>query len=125
MKTKRKLLVEARKCHLGFKYAVQELADKFSNDTFSIKILFLPVAHPELNPMEMVWGTVKRAVASLNSSFNLGEVEQLKQKGNLESILFKNLGNLWAMQGRRRISIDGCRLFLMIWRMGLTLQSKI
>ena len=35
------------------------------------------MAHPELNPIEMIWGTVKRAVSSANANFKLSEVEEL------------------------------------------------
>ena len=59
------------------KYVVEEVADRFTEGSFDIKILFLPVAHPELNPMEMVWGTVKRCVASNNRNFRQSEVEEL------------------------------------------------
>ena len=42
--------------------------------------MFLPVSHPELNPIEMVWALVKRAVASKNMTFNLTYVEQLTRE---------------------------------------------
>jgi hypothetical protein len=62
------------------KYQVQELAYKFESGDFNIKILMLPVAHPELNPIEHIWGVVKRLVASQNLSFNLKEVERLARE---------------------------------------------
>lgn len=74
-KTRRQLLECARQVKPNPKYLVQELADKFTDGAFIIKIIFLPVAHPELNPMEMAWGTVKRAVATANVTFSLSEVE--------------------------------------------------
>jgi hypothetical protein len=37
----------------------------------------LPVAHPELNPIEHVWGFVKRTVASQNFTHNLKQVDRL------------------------------------------------
>ena len=52
------------------KYKIQKIADKFANGNFSIKVLFLPVAHPELNPIEMVWGFTKRAAGSKNMMLN-------------------------------------------------------
>lgn len=64
LKLKYQLFEEAVKLHPGIYYEVQKLADTFQTPTFNIKILFLPVAHPELNPIEKVWGTVKRAVAT-------------------------------------------------------------
>ena len=35
----------------------------------------MPVAHPELNPIEMVWSYLKRKVGKLNFDFSLKEVE--------------------------------------------------
>ena len=36
-----------------------KIADKFEKAAFSIEILFLPVSHPELNPGEIGWSSVK------------------------------------------------------------------
>ena len=58
------------------KYTIQKIADKFQNDDGHIKVLFLPVAHPELNPIEMVWSCIKRNAASRNMNFSLTEVEE-------------------------------------------------
>ena len=44
------------------KYEIQKLADEFSTSDFEIEILFLPIAHPGLNPIEMVWSFMKRFV---------------------------------------------------------------
>ena len=74
-KSKSQLLEQAKKIYPAPKYKIQKIADKFQEGDFSIKILFLPVAHPELNPIEMVWGCVKRAVAAQNLSFKLRDVE--------------------------------------------------
>ena len=41
------------------KYKVQKIADKFESGSFNIKIRFLPVAHSEINPIEMVWARVR------------------------------------------------------------------
>jgi hypothetical protein len=59
------------------KYLAQELAVKFESGDFNIKILMLPVAHPELNPIEHVCEFFKRTVASQNFTHNLKEVERL------------------------------------------------
>ena len=42
------------------KYEIQRVADKFSHGDFSIKILFLPIGHPELNSIEIAWAYMKR-----------------------------------------------------------------
>ncbi|TMW55725.1 hypothetical protein Poli38472_010607 [Pythium oligandrum] len=44
---------------------------------FDCDVLFLPVGHPELNPIEMVWSYVKSYVAKHNTDFSLSEVERL------------------------------------------------
>ena len=36
------------------KYVLCKIADKYK-----IKILYLPVSHPELNPIEMIWSMMK------------------------------------------------------------------
>lgn len=77
LKRKSQLLEYARSIYPAPKYKIQKIADKFSTDEFDIKILFLPVAHPELNPIEMVWSFVKRAVASRNLHFTLTHVENV------------------------------------------------
>ena len=38
------------------------------------------MAHPELNPIEMVWSFVKRSVASRNLKFKLNAVEELTRE---------------------------------------------
>ncbi|KAJ0398810.1 hypothetical protein ATCC90586_004732 [Pythium insidiosum] len=48
------------------------LAQKFGCD-----VLLLPVGHPELNPIEMVWSYVKGFVAKHNVNFSLADVERL------------------------------------------------
>ena len=54
-----------------------KIADKFASEAFSIKIIFLPVALPELNTIEIVWGFVKRSVATKNMLFKLSHVEEI------------------------------------------------
>ena len=44
------------------KYEIQRLADSFTLDGFSIKILMLPVSHPELNPIELSWAYMKQEI---------------------------------------------------------------
>ena len=73
-KTKAQLLEEARRIYPSPTYKIQKMARKFETSTFKLKVLFLPVAHPELNPIEMVWGVIKRKVAERNVNFNLSEV---------------------------------------------------
>ena len=48
--------------------------------SFQIKILFLPVAHPDLNPVEMVWGYIERTVAAQNVTSKLYAVEYITKE---------------------------------------------
>ena len=79
-KTKYQLVFRAKKIYPTPKYKIQKIADNLENDNFSIKVLFLPVSHTELNPIEMVWALLKRAFASKNVSFMLTEVQQLTRR---------------------------------------------
>lgn len=51
-------------------YQVAELAKRFS-----CGVLFLPVGHPELNPIEFVWARLKVYIAQENVNFSLSDVE--------------------------------------------------
>ena len=46
-------------------------------ENFTHKVLRLPVALPELNPIELAWSVVKGCVAKHNQKFTLKEVEAL------------------------------------------------
>ena len=53
-KTKYQLLYHARKIYSSPKYKIQEIEVKLEMEIFSIKILMSSVAHPDLNPIEIV-----------------------------------------------------------------------
>lgn len=75
-KTKAQLLEYAKSEYPQHIYTIQKIANKVSRNGFELKVLFLPVAHPELNPIEMVRGIIKRKVSERNLTFKLTEVEQ-------------------------------------------------
>ena len=50
------------------RYIAQEIASEYGVD-----ILFLPVAHPELNPIEMLWSRVKRRCSKKKSRMQVGQ----------------------------------------------------
>ena len=53
------------------RYEVVELAKKHK-----MKILYLPVAHPELNPIEMIWSMMKDYIKKRNVNYSLTDVEK-------------------------------------------------
>eukprot|EP00170_Pyropia_yezoensis_P005152 contig_21050_g5166 len=57
------------------RFLVQELAA-----TFGVSVLISPVAHSDLNPIEMVWGTVKIALKRGNTSLTLSSLKDLVAK---------------------------------------------
>jgi len=47
----------AKQHRVQLKYVIEEMADKCRKD---VKVMWLPVAHCELNPIELIWANVKR-----------------------------------------------------------------
>ena len=79
------MLEHAQKIAPDPKYEIQDIADQFEDGEFCIKILFLPVAHPELNPIELAWAYLKNNISSQNFEFKMDAVLALA-KGVLENI---------------------------------------
>ena len=52
-------------------YEISKLAARHK-----LKILFLPVSHPELNPIEMVWARMKDYIKKRNVNLSLTDVEK-------------------------------------------------
>ena len=69
-------MAQARQIYPSPTYKIQKMANKFATEEFNIKILFLPVAHPELNPIEMFWSKMKRSIAGKNMTHRLSAVEE-------------------------------------------------
>jgi len=72
LKSKAEMKWEADKHRPAPRYEVQDLARRFN-----VNILISPVAHPELNPIEMVWGTVKMALKRANINFTMADLKVL------------------------------------------------
>ena len=70
------------------RFVVQDMIDNCGKD---VKLLWLPVAHCELNPIELVWSSVKTEIAKSNKTFKIIDVLPLcKEKlSNVKS-------DLWA-----------------------------
>jgi transposase len=58
------------------KFAVVELGRQFDVD-----VIFLPVAHPILNPIEAVWGVAKNVLRRHNAEESLNVLEQRLEEG--------------------------------------------
>ena len=58
------------------KYEIQAIVDQFIEGEFPIKIIFQPISHPELNPIELAWAYTKKQVRSQNFKFNITVVEK-------------------------------------------------
>ena len=74
-KLKSQLLELAKNIQPAPKFLAQEIADKFG-----VVILFLPIGHPELNPIEMLWAQVKGKCEARNQDFKLAEVERIARE---------------------------------------------
>jgi len=66
------MTAEADKNRRAPRYQVQDLPRRSS-----VKILISPVAHPELNPIEMVWGTIKMALKRAILDFTMAALKAL------------------------------------------------
>ncbi|XP_034944132.1 uncharacterized protein [Chelonus insularis] len=69
------LLNLARPHHYSRHYVLNKVARKMRND--EVKILWLPVAYYEYNPIELVWAYVKNYVAKRNKTSKVHDVHQL------------------------------------------------
>jgi len=78
------------------RFIVQDLAEKFG-----VSVLISPVAHPELSPIEMVWGTVKVALRRCNVLFSLARLEEL------EAVEFAKISaEVWARYEDHAIGME-------------------
>lgn len=58
-------------------------------------VMRLPPYHPDLNPIELLWGIIKRRVASRNVTFNLNDVSSLF-KEEVALITADTFKNIWG-----------------------------
>eukprot|EP00170_Pyropia_yezoensis_P001894 contig_8110_g1898 len=77
-------------------HVVQDLAARFK-----VSILISPGAHPELNPIEMVWGAVKMAAKRGNVDFNLTPLKAL-----VEAEFEKITADVWARYEDHAIGVE-------------------
>ena len=72
--TKQTLYALAKELTPKPRYLVQDWIDA-ANGT-DIRLLILPVAHPMLNPIELMWGQIKRYVRENNREFTMSHIKQ-------------------------------------------------
>jgi hypothetical protein len=51
---------------------------------FGVDVIFLPVAHPELNPIELMWARVKGTIRRNNSDFTMKSLETISNSAIAE-----------------------------------------
>ena len=76
-KRKGELLSRAREVYPSLIYKIQKIANMCIIGMFHIKILIPPVAHPELNPIEIFWSKMKNDMAKTNTTFRLSHAEDI------------------------------------------------
>ena len=64
-----------RKHPIAPHYIVQDIVEKFPRT--DVKLIILPVHHPELNPIELIWSQIKQHVRANNIELKQGPAEAL------------------------------------------------
>lgn len=59
-------------------YLLDTIAQEMRNS--EVKLMWLPVAHCESNPLELVWAYVRKRVATVNKSLKIHDVLRLCQE---------------------------------------------
>ena len=73
---KRDLLCLIKASNIRTKYKTDVIAEKFGHE-----VVRLPVAHCELNPIEMAWATVMNYIRTNNKTFTMKEAQSLVGQG--------------------------------------------
>ena len=76
---KRDLLCLIKASNIRTKYKTDVIAEKIGHE-----VMRLPVAHCELNPIEMAWATVKNYIRTNNKTFTMKEAQSLVGQGFCE-----------------------------------------
>jgi len=71
------LLNLAGKHKVQTKFCIEQLAEECEKD---VKILWLPPAHCELNPIELVWSKVKGYISEHNKGGNVNSILELSRR---------------------------------------------
>eukprot|EP00170_Pyropia_yezoensis_P002478 contig_10331_g2482 len=99
-KTKVEPMAQAANNRPAPRFLVQDQAQDFG-----VSILISPVAHPQLNPIEIVWGTVKMAAKRGNTNFTLTALKEL-----VAAQLAKITPEKWLKHELHAIKMEGsCR----------------
>jgi len=86
--TKPELLLIAKNNSIPTKYLIESLADQCDKE---VKVLWLPPAHCEFNPIELVWAYVKNYVAVHNKGNTIQGIYELSLQA-----LSKVTPQLWS-----------------------------
>jgi len=96
LKTMADMEAEADKHRPAPRYQVQDLARRFN-----VKNLISPVDRPELNPIEIVWKTVKMALKRANVEFTMAALKSL-----VDNEFAKITANVWCRYEDHAINME-------------------
>ena len=75
------LLMKVKSVYVPKIFMLGEMTKKFcTTKGKDIKVLRLPVAHSELNPIELIWDQIKGYVAANNTTFKINDVKKLAEE---------------------------------------------
>ena len=75
------LLMKVKSVYVPKIFMLEEITKKFcTTKGKDIKVLRLPVAHSELNPIELIWALIKGYVAANNTTFKIKDVKKLAEE---------------------------------------------
>ena len=75
------LLMKVKSVYVPNIFMLEEITKKFcTTKGKNIKVLRLPVAHSELNPIELIWAQIKGYVAANNTTFKIKDVKKLAEE---------------------------------------------
>lgn len=76
--TKASLILLSKTKPVKTKYCIEKMAEESGKD---LKVLWLPPAHCEFNPIELIWAKVKGYVAENNKGNNINGILDLSKDG--------------------------------------------
>ena len=72
------LLDIVKKIQVTKTYFIEKITQEYCSESGkNIQVIRLPIAHSELNPIELIWANVKNQVAKRNVTFKMTDVKRL------------------------------------------------